>query len=83
MGSPWPRYNIHYESPGVPDPPPHSGFRDAHIKEEKVVVKLGTNVGNVLLVGMPTRYDDISTVGREETRKTRRETLHSRPDTRP
>ena len=30
MGSPWPRYDIHYESPGVPDPPPHSGFRDAH-----------------------------------------------------
>ena len=28
MGSPWPRYDIHYESPGVPDPPPHWDFRD-------------------------------------------------------
>ena len=27
-GSAWPRYDIHYESPGVPDPPPHPGFRD-------------------------------------------------------
>ena len=34
----------------------------AWIKEEKVVVKLGKQYGNVLLVGMPTRYDDISTV---------------------
>ena len=34
----------------------------AWIKEEKVVVKLGSTFGNVLLVGMPTRYDDISTV---------------------
>ena len=31
LGSPWPRYDIHYESPGVPDPPPHQGFRDGHI----------------------------------------------------
>ena len=33
MGSPWPRYDIHYESPGVPDPPPHQGFRDAHMRQ--------------------------------------------------
>ena len=31
LGSPWPRYDIHYESPGVPDPPPSSGFRDRYI----------------------------------------------------
>ena len=31
LGSPWPRYDIHYESPGVPDPPPHRGFRDEYI----------------------------------------------------
>ena len=29
LGSPWPRYDIHYESPGVPDPPPYQGFREA------------------------------------------------------
>ena len=27
-GSALPRYDIHYESPGVPDPPPSPGFRD-------------------------------------------------------
>ena len=32
LGSPWPRCDIHYESPGVPDPPPYSGFRDEHMK---------------------------------------------------
>ena len=31
LGSPWPRCDIHYESSGVPDPPPPPGFRDAHI----------------------------------------------------
>ena len=30
-GSALPRYDIHYESPGVPDPPPSSGFRDIDI----------------------------------------------------
>ena len=30
-GSALPRYDIHYESPGVPDPPPSSGFRDRYI----------------------------------------------------
>lgn len=34
----------------------------AWIREEKVVVRLGNKYGNVLLIGMPTRYDDISTV---------------------
>ena len=30
LGSAWPRYDIHYESPGIPDLP-HWGFRDVCI----------------------------------------------------
>ena len=30
-GSALPQYDIHYESPGVPDPPPSPGFRDRYI----------------------------------------------------
>ena len=30
LGSAWPRYDIHSESPGIPDPP-HWGFRDVCI----------------------------------------------------
>ena len=29
-GSAWPRYDIHYEPPGGPDPPPPPGFRDVY-----------------------------------------------------
>ena len=31
-GSALPRYDIHYESPGVPDPPPSPGFRDRYMR---------------------------------------------------
>ena len=31
-GSALPRYDIHYESPGVPDPAPSSGFRDRYMR---------------------------------------------------
>ena len=30
-GSALPQYDIHYESPGVPDPPPSPGFRDRYM----------------------------------------------------
>ena len=36
-GSALPRYDIHYESPGVPDPPPSSGFRDRYISSVYVL----------------------------------------------
>jgi hypothetical protein len=37
LGSPWPRCDIHYESPGVPDPSPYSGFRDAHMTLTRLI----------------------------------------------
>ena len=42
-GSALPRYDIHYESPGVPDPPPSPGFRDCHIKGRLVQICVGSD----------------------------------------
>ena len=55
---PSPGYDMHCESPGVPDPPPPPGFRDAHIRRSgklsvKSVQKRATHSHPLLAVFKP------------------------------
>jgi hypothetical protein len=76
-----PGYDIHCESPGVPDPPPVPGFRDTHMIALKMVTvgELALN----LIPPRPTLYGRVSRDGKSSFGKGERHTRTTCADSGP